>query len=95
MGATDRERERRELIATLIRLAHEQSSASPEPAPFWREGPWRCEYHSTTEQPRLKVFSGERCVHEEPVPGKAAADARSRELRRTIPRRFGGTDTPF
>jgi hypothetical protein len=33
------------------------------------------------------VFSGDRCVHEELVQGKAGADVRAQELRRVVIRR--------
>jgi hypothetical protein len=73
--------ERRALVDTLLRLAHEQSSASAERSPFWREGPWRCEFHRQPGDQRLKIFKGDSCVHEETVHDKAAAAARAEELR--------------
>ena len=88
------ESDRRALEGTLLKKVHEQSSTSPERAPFWREGEWRCEFHKRPGDERLKVFSGANCVHEESVPSQAAADARARELRRVVmqSRRAGRDD---
>jgi hypothetical protein len=72
------------LIASLLRKVHEQSLDSPEPSPFWREGPWRCEFHRQTGEDRLKVFRGDRCVHEEIVEGRARAHTRCHELREVL-----------
>jgi len=90
MGYPDQEEDRKTLVDRLLRQAHEQSMNSAERSPFWREGPWRCEFYRNAETGRLKVFSGDRCVHEEPVQGQAVADARAQELRRAIIQ--GGTD---
>lgn len=68
----------------LLRKIHQESRNSPERSPFWREGQWRCEFYARDGDARLKVFSGERCVHEEPVQGRARADARAQELRREV-----------
>lgn len=73
---------RSDLERTLLEKAHEQSAASPERSPFWREGPWRCEFHRKPGDERLKVFSGSRCVHEESVQNQAVAYRRAQELRR-------------
>lgn len=82
--------ERKALVERLLWKAHEQSLTSPERSPFWRDGPWRCEFHRSPGKDRLKVFSGDRCVHEELVQGKAGADVRARELRRVVARRSAG-----
>lgn len=91
--------DRTALIASLLRKVHEQSLDSPEPSPFWREGDWRCEFHRQAGQERLKVFRGDRCVHEEAVQGPARAHARCDELRQVLMhddygrgRRDGGAD---
>jgi hypothetical protein len=86
MGISDPDEDRRALIEALLRRAHEQSRASAERSPFWREGQWRCEYYRTPGPDRLKLFSGERCVLEEPVQGGASADRRAQELRRAVKR---------
>jgi len=88
--------ERRALIDSLLRRAHEQSLAAPERAPFWREGTWRCEYYRGAGDDKLKVFRGGRCVHEEVVPPGPQAHARSQELRQAVirERRPGGEDGP-
>jgi hypothetical protein len=78
------DQERKALVDGLLRRLHEQSSASAEPSPFWREGQWRCEFHRRPGDERLKVFSGARCVHEEAVQGRAVADLRAQELRRVV-----------
>jgi hypothetical protein len=84
MGNSDSDESRRALIDALLRRAHEQSQASAERSPFWREGQWRCEYYRTPGPDRLKLFSGDRCVLEEPVQGSASADQRAQELRRAV-----------
>jgi hypothetical protein len=86
--------ETKTLAEALLLKAHEQSSQSPERSPFWREGPWRCEYHRSGPSPRLKVFSGDSCVHEEAVQN-TAADRRSLELKRVLleSQRAGREDT--
>lgn len=76
--------DRTQLIASLLRKVHEQALDSPELSPFWREGPWRCEFHRGTGQDRLQVFRGDRCVHEEIVQGGARAQLRSHELRQVL-----------
>jgi hypothetical protein len=81
------EDDRTALVERLLQKAHEQSVTSPERSPFWREGTWRCEFHRRPGTDRLKVFSGDRCVHEELVQGKAGADVRAQELRRVVIRR--------
>jgi hypothetical protein len=85
--------DRTRLVASLLRQAHEQGLEGPEPAPFWREGPWRCEFHRYGGQERLKVFRGERCVHEEIVQGETRARARSDELREVLMREPDHTDS--
>src|SRR4029453_14319778 len=82
MGNSDLDESRKALIAALLRRAHEQSRASAERSPFWREGQWRCEYYTTPGPDRLKLFSGGRCVVEEPVSGSSRAGRRARGLRR-------------
>jgi hypothetical protein len=82
MGNPDPDEGRRALIDRLLRLAHEQSSRSAERSPFWREGAWRCEFYKSSG--RLKLFSGDRCVHEEIVQGTARATVRAQELRRAV-----------
>jgi hypothetical protein len=84
MGESDSDRERKALIDGLLRQAHEQSKRSAERSPFWREGEWRCEFHTQSGDGRLKVFSGEQCVHEERVQNGTAADTRARELKRVV-----------
>ena len=76
--------QRKTLVDSLLQKVHEQSEQAPERSPFWREGKWRCEFYDTGESARLKVFSGEACVHEESVQSKAAADDRCRELKRVF-----------
>lgn len=78
--------DRTELVASLLRKAHEESLESPERSPFWREGAWRCELHCQDGQERLKVFRGDRCVHEEIVEGQARARARCYALRDVLMR---------
>lgn len=73
---------RRTLVDSLLRKAHEQSADSPERTPFWREGRLRCEFHKHDGPPKLKVFSGDVCVHEEVVHGRA--EERCSELRQTF-----------
>jgi hypothetical protein len=73
-----------EVLAALTRKVHEESLDSPEPSPFWREREWRCEFHRSGGQERLKVFRGQRCVHEEIVTGRARAEARCDELRQVL-----------
>jgi hypothetical protein len=85
--------DRTRLVASLLRRAHEQSLESPEPAPFWREGLWRCEFHRTGGQDRLKVFQGDRCVHEEIVEGQSGARARCDELRHVLMREQDDKDS--
>ena len=87
--------ERRTVVDGLLRLAHEQSQKSAERSPFWREGAWRCEFHRRPGDERLKLFSGPSCVHEEPVPDSARADARAQELRREVRARQAGSHVPF
>lgn len=89
MGNRDEDEGRKALVDALLRQAHEQSRGSAERAPFWREGEWRCEFHKRPGDERLKVFSGERCVHEEPVQGSSGADSRAQELRRVVVQRRG------
>ena len=84
MGHPDTDESRKALIDLLLRQAHEQSLTSAERSPFWREGQWRCEFYRSQDTDRLKLFSGDRCVLEEPVQGPASADARAQELRRAI-----------
>lgn len=87
MGNRSADEDRKALVEGLLWKAHEQSVTSPERSPFWREGPWRCEFHRSPGRDRLKVFSGDRCVHEELVQGKAGADVRAQELRRVVVRK--------
>jgi hypothetical protein len=84
MAYPNSDNERRTLVEGLLRQAHEQSRNSAERSPFWREGPWRCEFHRRPGDERLKLFSGASCVHEEPVQDPARADARAQELRREV-----------
>jgi hypothetical protein len=77
------EERRRALEDRLLRQAHERGSTEAERSPFWREGRYRCEFHKRPGDERLKVFSGERCVHEEAVQG-SGADRRAQELRRAV-----------
>jgi hypothetical protein len=84
MGYPDDGEDRKTLVERLLRQVHEQSINSAERSPFWREGSWRCEFYRSPETGRLKVFSGDRCVHEESVQGQAVADARAQELRRAV-----------
>ncbi len=94
MGTPESDQERRTLIDRLLRQAHEQSRRSAERSPFWREEEWRCEFHRQPGDERLKVFSGEQCVHEERVQDKTIADTRSQELRRVVLQsRRAGYDT--
>jgi len=79
----DQPKEQTTLAQALLQRAHEQSAESPERSPFWREGPWRCEYYRSGGPERLKVFSGDACVHEEPVQDQSA-DRRARELKRVF-----------
>ena len=76
--------EREPSVDTLLRKIHQESRNSPERSPFWREGRWRCEFYAADGDARLKVFSGDRCVHEEPVQGRAGADTRAQELRQAV-----------
>lgn len=78
------DRAREAMEDNLLRKIHQESQNAPERSPFWREGHWRCEFYAQDGDPRLKVFSGSRCVHEEPVQGRAGADVRSQELRRAV-----------
>ncbi|MGH9370968.1 MAG: hypothetical protein ACRD15_05500 [Vicinamibacterales bacterium] len=84
MGESQSDQQRKTLIDRLLRQAHEHGSTSAERSPFWREGEWRCEFHKGPGDERLKVFSGERCVHEESVQGTEVAAKRSQELRRVV-----------
>ena len=84
MACWEENEDRGTLAGALLRQARERGTTRAEREPFWREGRWRCEFHASGGDERLKVFSGERCVHEEPVQGRAAADERSRELRRVL-----------
>jgi hypothetical protein len=84
--------ERKTLIDALLKRLHEQSSTRAEPSPFWREGQWRCEFHRRDGDERLKVFSGDRCVHEESVQGRAVADRRAQELLRVVRSQGGGPE---
>jgi hypothetical protein len=72
------------LVESLLRKVHEQSLQSPERSPFWRDGPWRCEFYGSQEPARLKVFRGDACVHEELLSGRGEADQRCRELKRVF-----------
>jgi hypothetical protein len=83
---------RQALVTNLLKKAHEQSKQSPERAPFWREGRLRCEFYKVDGRPRLKVFAGEVCVHEELVQGKPTAEERSDELRREYVHRPTGSE---
>jgi hypothetical protein len=74
--------ERQREIDDLLRRVHEESLRSAEPAPFWRDGGWRCELHLGDNGPRLKVFKSDACVHEEPTAPGAKAAARMIELRK-------------
>ena len=76
---TDIERQRE--IDELLRRAHKESLEGPERSPFWRDGAWRCELHLGDRRPRLKVFAGRTCVHEEPTVPGATATRRAHELR--------------
>lgn len=80
MTPSDSQDQRTTAFEKLLRRLHEQSTDSPERSPFWREDGWRCEFHKQGGPPRLKVFKGEECVHEEVVQGRAAED-RCYELR--------------
>jgi hypothetical protein len=84
MGDPKSDEDRKALVDRLLSQAHEQSVRGAERSPFWREGPWRCEFHRNSQTERLKLFSGERCVYEEPVQGVAGASVRSKELRRAV-----------
>ena len=68
-------------IDRLLELTHIQSMAGPEPAPFWRDGSWRCELHLSSGETVLKVFNGDRCVLQEPTCLGAMAHRRAVELR--------------
>ena len=81
-----------DLARSLLRRAHNQSATTPERAPFWREGPWRCEFYRQPGHGRLKVYKGERCVHEEAVQSHTQATRRCDELRRLIAQRSGQRD---
>jgi hypothetical protein len=74
----------KKLVQSLLQRVHEQSAEAPERSPFWREGQWRCEFYNSGQPARLKVFSGEACVHEESVQSRAVADDRARELKRVF-----------
>jgi hypothetical protein len=95
MAYPDSDEERRTLVDGLMRQAHEQSRHSAERSPFWREGTWRCEFHRQAGDARLKLFSGARCVHEEPVQDRARADVRAQELRTAVRARQRGDDVRF
>jgi hypothetical protein len=84
MGYPETDEARRALVDHLLRQAHEQSINSAERSPFWREGPWRCEFYKSPGTERLKLFSGDRCVHEEIVQDTAGATLRAQELRRAV-----------
>jgi hypothetical protein len=75
---------RETLEDSLLRKVHEQSAHSPEPTPFWRQGRWRCEFYKQDGPPRLKVFKGEECVHEEVVQARGAVEERCRALKQTF-----------
>ena len=94
MTPPDLDPDKSALAQSLLRRAHEQSSQSPERSPFWREGPWRCEYYRSGGPERLKVFSGESCVHEEVVQDQSP-ERRARELKRVFleSQRAGRDDT--
>ena len=74
--------ERQKLIADCLQRLHDHARSAdlPERSPFWREGEWRCELHRGTGVPRLKVFRGASCVHEE-VTDPSSADSRMHELK--------------
>ena len=72
------------LVENLLRQARRESADAPSRFPFWREGPWRCEYHESVQPARLKVFKGESCVHEEAVEDPDAAAERCTELKRVF-----------
>jgi hypothetical protein len=95
MGHSETDESRKALIDGLLRQAHQQSLTSAERSPFWREGQWRCEFYRSPDTDRLKLFSGDRCVHEEMVQGAASADIRAQELRRAITQGGGGGARPF
>ena len=81
------------LVENLLRQVHSHSSSEPSRSPFWREGPWRCEYHESTPPARLKVYKGEACVHEEVVQDSNTAPQRCIELKRVfLESQRGGRD---
>jgi hypothetical protein len=85
MGDPTSDEERKALVDRLMQKAYEQHRQSPERSPFWREGPFRCEFYTQPAE-RLKLFSGDRCVYEEAVQGTAGANRRSEELHRDVAR---------
>jgi hypothetical protein len=68
-------------IDQLLWLAHKQSLAGPERAPFWRAGAWRCELHLSTGEAYLRVFKGDACVFEESTCPGVVAVRRANALR--------------
>ena len=91
--SAESEEARKNLVSNLLRKVHEQSASSPERAPFWRDGRWRCEFHKNDGSPRLKVFQGDVCVHEEFVQGRSTPEDRSNELKRVFSQSLrGGED---
>jgi hypothetical protein len=92
MAPPECDRDRHALVQSLLQKIHEQSRTAPERSPFWREGRWRCEFHRTNGEEWLKLFSGDRCVHEERVHGENAAEIRASELRRTYLPKTGDPD---
>src|SRR5687767_2865737 len=95
MGYPDSGEDGKTLVERLLRQLHEQSINCAERSPFWREGSWRCEYYRSPETGRLKVFSGDQCVHEEPVQGQAGAAIRAQELRRAVTQGGAGSGQPL
>jgi hypothetical protein len=84
MTPFDVERQHETLVENLLRKVHRQSLDGPARSPFWREGPWRCEYYESQGPARLKVFRGEACVHEEVVSNTETAPERCVELKRVF-----------
>ena len=84
MSPFDVERQHETLVENLLRTVHRQSLDGPARSPFWREGPWRCEFYESQSPARLKVFRGEACVHEEVVQNKETAPDRCVELKRVF-----------
>ena len=83
---------RENLVNNLLRKVHEHSISGPERSPFWRDGRWRCEFHKNDGSPRLKVFQGEVCVHEETLQGRSTPEDRSNELKRVFAQSQRGGD---